>query len=37
VHMLPPLDYIAESTHTEAYQARHAGPTESPLQAIQGF
>jgi hypothetical protein len=23
----PPLDYIAETIHTEVYQARHAGPT----------
>jgi hypothetical protein len=33
----PLLDYIAETTHTEVYQAKHAGPTQSPLQAIQGF
>jgi hypothetical protein len=33
----PPLDYIDETTHTEVYQARHAGSIQSPLQAIQGF
>jgi hypothetical protein len=35
---LPPvLDYIAETIHTKAYQARHARPTQSTLQVIQRF
>jgi hypothetical protein len=37
VHLSPQLDYITETTYTEVFQARHAGPTQSPLQAIQGF
>jgi hypothetical protein len=37
VHLSPLLDYIVETTHTKVYQAKHARPTQLPLQAIQGF
>jgi hypothetical protein len=36
-HLPPPMDYITKMTFTEAFQARHARPTQSPLQTIQGF